>query len=104
TLSKNTALGSNRALEEKDLAFFAQTDFNFDLGGHGVRGNVGIRRAATDLTSSGYLSATTFVTARHKYHDWLPSLNVAFDVNRDLIARFAFAKVMARPAFAAVTP
>ena len=104
TISRNTALGSNRSLEERDLALFAQTDFNFEINGHGLRGNLGIRRASTDLTTNGYLSATAYLTARNKYKDWLPSLNVAYDINRDMIARFAFAKVMARPAFAALSP
>lgn len=104
TLSYKAALGSNRSVQEKDLAFFAQMDFNFDIGGHGLRGNFGIRHVRTDMESAGYVSATSLLQARHKYNNWLPSLNAAFDINDDLIARFAAAKVMARPSFAAVTP
>ena len=98
------ALGNNRSVKEKDLAFFAQMDFNFDLGGHGLRGNFGIRHVRTDMESAGYLSATTLLHAKHRYDNWLPSMNVAFDIKPDLIARFAAAQVMARPGFAAVTP
>jgi TonB-dependent receptor len=104
TLSYTTALGSNRSVKEKDLAFFAQMDFNFDLSGHGLRGNVGVRHVNTDMTSAGYLSATSLLTAKNSYNNWLPSMNVAFDITPDIIARFAAAKVMARPGFSAVTP
>ncbi|MEO5774327.1 MAG: TonB-dependent receptor [Sphingomicrobium sp.] len=104
TLSYTTALGSNRSVSEKDLAFFAQTDFNFDIGGHGLRGNVGLRHVKTDMTSQGYLTATTLLTANNRYKNWLPSMNMAFDVTPDVIARFAAAKVMSRPQFAQVTP
>jgi TonB-dependent receptor len=104
TLSYTTALGSNRSVKEKDLAFFGQVDFNFDIGGHGLRGNIGVRHVNTDMTSAGYLTATTLLTAKNSYKNWLPSMNVAFDVTPDIIARFAAAKVMARPGFSAVTP
>ena len=104
TLSYTTALGSNRTVSEKDTAFFGQLDFNFDLGGHGVRGNLGVRRVHTDMNSAGYLTATTLLHAENTYNNWLPSVNVAFDVTPDVIARFAAAKVMSRPQFAQVTP
>jgi TonB-dependent receptor len=104
TLSINSALGNNRSVNEKDLSFYGQTDFNFDLGGHTLRGNLGLRYVKTDLAATGYTSLTSQITVPHSYNDWLPSANVSFDVTSDLIARFAFAKVMARPGFNAVNP
>lgn len=104
TLSYTTALGSNRTVSEKDLAFFGQMDFNFDLGGHGLRGNIGVRRVRTNMNSAGYLTATTLLHAKNNYNNLLPSMNVAFDVTPDIIARFAAAKVMSRPQFGQVTP
>jgi TonB-dependent receptor len=104
TLSYRTALGSNRSVKEKDVALFAQTDFNFDVSGHGLRGNIGVRRVSTDMHSTGYLSATTQLEGENRYKNWLPSMNAAFDVTPNVIARVAAAKVMARPGFSAVTP
>jgi TonB-dependent receptor len=104
TLAINSALGSNRSVEEKDLAFYGQADFNFDLGGHTLRGNLGLRYVKTDVNSTGYLSLTQTVSVPNSYHDWLPSFNASFDVTRDLILRAAFAKVMARPGFNALNP
>ena len=105
TLSYATALGSNRSVDEKDKAAYGQVDFNFDLfDGHALRGNVGVRYVETKVAATGYTSATSQVTVPHKYHDWLPAVNASFDITQNLIARAAFAKVMARPAFTALTP
>lgn len=99
-----TALGSNRTVKEKDLAYYAQTNFNFDIGGHGLRGNIGVRRVNTKVAPTGYLTATSLVEAKNSYKDWLPSANLAFDVTPDVILRAAAAKVMARPGLAALNP
>jgi len=105
TLSYRTALGNNRNVDEKDKAAYGQVDFNFDLfGGHALRGNLGLRYVETKVAATGYTSATSQVTVPHKYHDWLPAVNASFDITSNLIARAAFAKVMARPSFAALTP
>ncbi|HEX8302646.1 TonB-dependent receptor [Sphingomonas sp.] len=104
TLAINSALGNNRNLSEKDLAFYGQGDFNFDLGGHALRGNLGVRYVKTKLESTGYLSLTQVVTVGNEYEDWLPSANLSFEVTPDLIFRGAAAKVMARPGFNALSP
>jgi iron complex outermembrane receptor protein len=58
----------------------------------------------TDLDATGYTSLTSQITVNNKYSDWLPSLNVALDVMENLVARFAYAGVMARPSFGNLTP
>lgn len=40
---------------------------------------------------------TTMVTLRNTYEDWLPTFNAALDITDELVARFGFARVMARP-------
>jgi len=105
TLAINSALGNNRAVQEKDTAAYLQTDFDTDiLAGHRLRGNLGVRYVKTDLDATGYTSLTSQITVNNKYHDWLPSLNLALDVKDNLVARFAAAKVMARPSFGNLTP
>lgn len=105
TLSTTTALGSNRKVREEDKALYAQLDFDFEVfGGHRLRGNAGLRYVATDVAATGYTSATSQVTVGHSYHDWLPAVNMALDITPDIVARAAFAMVMARPGLANLSP
>ena len=105
TLAINSALGNNRQVQEKDTGAYLQLDFDADvLGGRRLRGNAGVRYVKTDLDATGYTSLTSQITVNNKYTDWLPSLNLALDVAPNLVARFAAAKVMARPSFGNLTP
>ena len=105
TISTANALGSNRKVREEDKALYAQVDFDFDVfGGHRLRGNAGVRYVATDVVATGYTSATSQVTVGHSYHDWLPAVNMALDITPDIVARAAFAMVMARPGLANLSP
>ncbi|HVZ30325.1 MAG TPA: TonB-dependent receptor [Asticcacaulis sp.] len=105
TLSYIPAIGNNRAVQENDTAYYVQLDFDTEiLGGHRFRGNGGVRFITTDMIAQGYTSATSYVTAEHKYRDVLPSFNASLDIRDDLIARFAYAKVMARPFLLNLTP
>lgn len=105
TLSYIPAIGNNRAVKENDTAYYAQLDFDTEiLGGHRLRGNAGLRAVTTDMTAQGYTSATSYVSARRKYRDVLPSFNASLDIRDDLIGRFAYAKVMARPYLLNLTP
>ncbi|MFM6831518.1 MAG: TonB-dependent receptor [Novosphingobium sp.] len=104
SLAINSALGNNREVTEKDLAFFGQADFNLDLGGHALRGNIGLRYVRTKVAATGYTSLTSQITVPNSYNDWLPSVNLNYELGNNLMARAAFAKVMARPGFSALTP
>ncbi len=105
TLSTATALGNNRSVKEKDSAAYVQLDYDTTiLNGHRLRGNVGLRYVETDMIAQGFTSATSYVSAEHKYNDLLPSFNATLDIRDNLIARFAFAKVMARPYLLNLTP
>ena len=105
TLAINSALGNNRAVKEDDTAGYLQVNFDTEvLNGRRLRGNAGVRYVKTDLAATGYTSLTSQITVNHKYDDWLPSLNLALDVTPDLVARFAYASVMARPSFGNLTP
>jgi iron complex outermembrane recepter protein len=86
-----------------------------NLEGESWKGNLGVRVVKTDQTSSGALIkpdgqvTNAFgnfdpVTVDRSYTDVLPSLNVAYNLQEDLILRFALAKVMARPDFTDIAP
>ena len=108
-------------VNEEIMAAYAQAEFE----GEGFRGNVGLRVVQTDVESTGYnwdgdwLAASIDQiggyqllvdlldprgefnvreeTIDHDYTEVLPNLNLAFDLNDDMIVRFSAAKVMARP-------
>jgi len=98
---------NNRTVNERSLGYYVQGDFNFDLGSIPVRGNVGVRRVDTDLTSDGWsfvggVPVPTRVT--HSYSDTLPSLNIAAEITPEFVVRLAAAEVMTRPNLGFLNP
>ena len=87
------------AIEESTIAAYIQADLEGELFGVPYRGNAGVRIYDTDLTSSGWLdqAGTLPGTVDRSYDDILPSLNLVFVVDEDLLLRVGLAKVMARP-------
>ena len=101
------SLGENRSAEEKSTGFWAQADFDFELGSMPVRGNVGVRQVKTELTSTGYTNFGTGsvpTTVNSSYERTLPSANISIEPVDDLLVRFAAAKTIARPSLPALTP
>ncbi|MDX2369181.1 MAG: TonB-dependent receptor [Colwellia sp.] len=89
---------------------YAQLDFSTDR----LRGNIGIRYAYTDRTvdtvaydggieiTSGALTvvggdSATPVSNSYDYDNWLPSINLAYDLTDDIVLRAAAGKVLVRP-------
>jgi iron complex outermembrane receptor protein len=97
------------SVTEKDLSGFFQVDYNLDLLGRPLRGDVGLRVARTRVTGQGAIGGTDGVagipvSAQNEYFDWLPSTNINWEVADDVLIRFAAAKVIARPQLASLTP
>jgi iron complex outermembrane receptor protein len=102
-----TARSNFRTVKERDLGAYAQADFDFDLGGVDLRGNLGMRWVETKQRSTGYTGTgptLTLVTIDRKYDHWLPSFNVAADLGPDVVLRGGIAKVIARPDIGTVNP
>ena len=106
SVTNGNARGNNRSVEEEDFGSYFQMDFDLDLAGRPLRGNAGIRYASTEITASGFLATGggTAVTVENEYKDFLPSLNLAWDVHDDVVLRFGAAKVMARPQLPNLSP
>jgi len=102
-LASVTARSNWRTVDERDLGIFAQGDFDFDLGGVRLRGNLGARWVQTKQKSTGY-TGQELIEADRKYDHVLPSLNVAADISRDFVLRGAIAKVLARPDIGDLSP
>jgi iron complex outermembrane receptor protein len=114
-------------LREEVNAAYLRTDYGFDVGRFPVSGNIGVRYVTTDLQAAGALTVrelrqtgttpagtpiTTTVTVgvknveiENSYKDWLPAFNMEVGLIPDeLIARFGYAKLMARPQVSFLVP
>ncbi len=116
-------------VKESNAAAYVQSDFegNGWSGNVGLRfvqtkeTSIFNASALQNPNGSGYISASTgaviptasvittsafgnFVqtNVQHTYTDILPSLNLKFDLTKDLVARFALSKTMTRPDYSAL--
>jgi TonB-dependent receptor len=99
-LSTTGDLGDNAGVVEDDLGGYVQADFQTDVLGRRLRGNVGMRGVNTTENSNGYefiSNVLSPVQAKHSYGEGLPSVNLAWDVRDDTVLRFGAARVMTRP-------
>ena len=94
---------NTRGVEEEDLGGFIQADFETELFGVPVRGDIGARYVETTTTATGLLNGTQ-ATVERSYDDFLPALNLAFEATDDVLLRFGVAKVMSRPSLGSLTP
>ena len=93
---------SNFAITEKILASYIKADIDAD----GMRGNLGVRLVETKQTTGAYVGPTDAKVWQEEdksYFDILPSINLAVDIEEDMILRFSAARVMTRPDYAAMT-
>lgn len=95
---------NTRSVKEEDSGFFLQGDWKTHAVGMDVTLNGGIRFAHTAQSSTGLQNGTTNVTVQRSYNDWLPSANINLFPHKDVIVRFAVAKVMTRPSLGSLTP
>lgn len=99
----------NWDVKEDVNAVYAQV--NFEQGA--LRGNVGARYVGTKSVSAGYVCNPgapcasegdwTWQSTTKRYRNVLPSVNVAINLEHNLIFRFAASEVIARPNYADMT-
>ncbi len=94
------AKGEYYKIQEKIAATYAKADFAFDK----FRGDFGARLVHTKQISEAYqdLSGTgnyVIGSTPRSYSDFLPNLNVVYDLRKDLLLRGAVSRVMARNTF-----
>ena len=66
-------------------------------------GNLGLRAVETRQKSFAYRNLES-VEEQRRYHDYLPSINIAYDINDTTLWRFSASRVMARPTFQNLSP
>ena len=111
-------------VDEKVRAAYLRADFDTELAGHQIWGNIGVRYTGTKVGSTGLQSysirqdspngngayvdrviSNGIVKVDNKYHDYLPSLNVmGWVVPEKFMIRFGLSKVMARPSIDLLVP
>jgi iron complex outermembrane receptor protein len=95
-------------VNEKVTTAFGKLNIDSSIGGHALRGNVGLQLVRTDQNSTAYSvnrdggtsdgdRPVTTVSDGKVYNDLLPSANLAIDFGNQQMVRLAVAKVMARP-------
>jgi iron complex outermembrane recepter protein len=94
-------------VHEKVSTGFLRFVINSDLGSVPIRGNVGVQYVHTKQNSDGFAwndgpgtpvgGAVVPVSGGATYSDVLPSLNLVFELQDDLLMRFGLGKTMARP-------
>jgi iron complex outermembrane receptor protein len=95
--------GNTRSVSEEVKGGYLEFDTKGELFGLRYAFNGGVRYALTNQSSTGLINGFA-VTIKRNYHDWLPSLNVAFYPTENVIVRGAVAKVMTRPTLGNLTP
>jgi len=94
-------------VEEEILAAYIQTEFEAELGGRPLSGDVGIRYATTDQNSRSFSqggSGTIPVKDSRDYDNFLPSLNLRWEASDDVILRFSASIGMTRPTLSQINP
>ncbi|MFC0676502.1 TonB-dependent receptor [Lysobacter korlensis] len=92
----------NWEVDERIVTAYVQGNLDFDVGAVRVRGNVGVQAINVEQSSSG---VSTFqgvtldqpATRGANYTDYLPSLNLNFELPADQLVRFGAGKQLARP-------
>jgi len=104
-------------IQENVYALYAQADVKGSLGSLPFKANIGLRVEYTDLTSTGVNDQILSVRPTggadqvfgvidnapveftNDYVDFLPSVNIAFDLTEELILRAGFSTTITRPTF-----
>jgi TonB-dependent receptor len=91
--------GAYRDITEDTTAIYLSAYLDFD----DITAIIGGRYIKTDLESAVIRDGSK-VNGKNDYNDFLPSLNVTYNVADDTIVRFAAAKVMRRADFGQLSP
>jgi iron complex outermembrane receptor protein len=96
------------SIHEKVGTAYVKLNIDAEMGKIPVRGNVGVQAVRTQQSSDGFAwndggsgapdaGSVIPVSGGSSYTDYLPSLNLNFELVPDLMFRFGLAKSMARP-------
>ena len=81
---------------EKIHNLYVQADVNGDLGSVPVRGNFGLRYSDTEQSSTGTITGGRPNVVDYSFANWLPSMNLSFEIMSDTFIRLAASKTITR--------
>jgi iron complex outermembrane receptor protein len=87
-------LGAYSEIQEDNTAVYIMANYSGEL----YRGNFGVRYIKTDAESVYFINEQRNSTSA-SYSEFLPSFNLAYDLQEDMILRFAAARTAARPQY-----
>ncbi|HRQ65996.1 MAG TPA: TonB-dependent receptor [Xanthomonadaceae bacterium] len=96
-------LNKDWEVEETVWNVFAKLDIDTEIGSIPLRGNLGLQYVDVDQESRGFAvpggnaSGAQPFAGGAKYSDWLPSLNLVFELPYEQMVRFGAARSVARP-------
>ncbi len=91
-------------IEEETTAIYVDYNLDTTIGGRGFKLNLGGRYVETDVTATGFLDTNTANVETNDYSEFLPSLNIAYDVTEDLVFRAGLARTLTRPGLNSLAP
>ncbi|WP_394221233.1 TonB-dependent receptor [Alteromonas gracilis] len=107
-------LGDTYTVDEEVITLYAQLDFETEVQGFNVKGNVGAQYVETDQSSTGFIGivgenfavcdddnnqvvdADCIITEGDEYSHFLPSLNVSVELQENRYLRLAASKTISR--------
>ena len=89
--------GTAWIVEEEINTFYAMANLDTEFNGVPVRGNLGFQWVDTTQASTGTLTGVGEQTVEASYDNFLPSLNLSFEVADSTFIRFAAAQTLTRP-------
>lgn len=104
TITRKRNRTTTFGVTEKTQGGYGQVNFNYDVLGRNMFGNIGVRYVETDLSSVGETNDGRPIYGSNKYDDTLPSFNLAWEVMDDVYLRFGASKVMSRPMLGNLSP
>lgn len=104
----NDILSKSYGVQEKLTTAYGKLDIDTHMGQIPVSGNLGAQLVHTQQSASGFQAnigstpsltdpAGAETTTGTSYNDFLPALNLNFDLGNNYLARFGLSKEMARP-------
>jgi TonB-dependent receptor len=92
---------------EETFSGFAQLDWETELFGMGLRGNVGVRGYHTNTRSQGWIQGDSYAylgtaDVKGSYEGVLPAMNAVLDLTPDTLLRFAATQNLNRPSLGSI--
>lgn len=87
---------------EKTISEYVQLDWDSELAGKRIRGNVGLRGYSTDTHSTGWIQGDSYAylgttDVKGSYSGVLPALNTVLELTPDVLVRFSATQNLNRP-------